>query len=57
MIAATSFWCCSRLFEYVKISPGYTMKHISIYDYKVLLIHLWNIAGALVSPKGMTKYW
>jgi len=32
------------------------MQHMSIYDCKVLLIHLWNAAGALVNPKGITKY-
>jgi len=56
MMAATSFWCCSRLSEYMRTSSRYTMQHISIYDCRVLLIHLWNAAGALVSPTGITKY-
>jgi len=38
------------------LSPDNTMQHMSIYDCNVLLIHLWNAAGALVSPKGITKY-
>ena len=29
---------------------------MSIYDCKVLLFHRWKAAGALVCPKGLTKY-
>jgi len=56
MVAATSFWCCSRLSEYMRTSSRYTKQHLSIYDCRVLLIYLSKAAGALVSPKGITKY-
>jgi len=41
---------------YIRMSSRYSMEHMSIYDCKVLLIHLWNATGPLVSPKGITKY-
>ena len=40
----------------MRTSSRYAMSHMSIYDCSVLLIHLCNAAGALVSPQGIAKY-
>ena len=56
MMVRTSCLCCSRLSDYMSTSFRYTIQHRSINLCSVRLIHLWNVAGALYSPNGITKY-
>ena len=56
---AGSFWtysqCSFSLLEYIKILSIYTKQNRSKYLCKVSFINLCIVAGAFVSPKGITK--
>src|SRR4030095_6204142 len=47
--------CSSSELEYTRMSSKYTRTNLSIYGRKIEFINVWNVAGAFVRPKGMTK--
>ena len=53
----TCCWCSSWVLENITISSIYTIQKIPMYGAKISFITLWNVAGPLASPKGITLNW
>src|SRR5579859_5612977 len=47
--------CSSSELEYTRISSKYTKTNLSMYGRRIWFINVWNVAGALVNPKGITE--
>src|SRR6266540_4247 len=55
--ACTCLICSSLDLEWMIISSRYTSTNLPMYGLKILFINLWNVAGALHNPKGITRNW
>src|SRR6266536_3675770 len=64
-LASLIFWsttrtcliCSSFDLKWMITSSKYTSTNLPIYGLKTLFISLWNVAGALHNPKGITQNW
>src|SRR6266496_2943314 len=55
--ARTCLICSSFVLEWIITLSRYTSTNLPMYDLKILFISLWNMAGALHNPKGITRNW
>src|SRR6266508_1855295 len=55
--ARTYLICSFFVLEWMITSSRYTSTNLPMYGLNILFISLWNVAGALHNPKGITRNW